>query len=72
MSRAESLANRIEEGAAQLAAFAEGLSEAEWRAPGSPNSSDRRTWRRRSSLSPAAGAADASAAAVAASLNGAP
>jgi DinB family protein len=31
--RAESLANRIEEGAAGLAAFAEGLSEAEWRAP---------------------------------------
>jgi hypothetical protein len=29
--RAESLANRIEEGAAGLAAFAEGLSEAEWR-----------------------------------------
>ncbi len=28
--RAESLANRIEEGAANLAAFAEGLSEAEW------------------------------------------
>ena len=43
MSRAESLANRIEEGAAQLAAFAEGVSEAEWRAPGSPNSSDRRS-----------------------------
>jgi hypothetical protein len=31
--RAESLANRIEEGAAGLAAFAEELSEAEWRAP---------------------------------------
>jgi hypothetical protein len=30
--RAESLANRIEEGAAGLAAFAEGLSEADWRA----------------------------------------
>lgn len=29
--RAESLANRIEEGAAALAAFVEGLSEAEWR-----------------------------------------
>ena len=29
--RAESLANRIEEGAAGLAAFAEGLSDAEWR-----------------------------------------
>ena len=43
MSRAESLAKRIEEGAAQLAAFAEGLSEAEWRAPGSPSSSDRRS-----------------------------
>jgi DinB superfamily len=43
MSRAESLAKRIEEGAAQLAAFAEGLSEAEWRAPGSPSSSDLRS-----------------------------
>jgi DinB superfamily len=31
--RAKSLADRIEEGAAGLAAFAEGLSEAEWRAP---------------------------------------
>ncbi len=31
--RAESLADRIEEGAAALAAFAEGLSEAEWRTP---------------------------------------
>jgi len=31
--RAESLAGRIEEGAAGLAAFAEGLSEAEWRTP---------------------------------------
>jgi len=31
--RAELLANRIEEGAARLAAFAEGLSEAEWRTP---------------------------------------
>ena len=31
--RAESLADRIEEGAAGLAAFAEWLSEAEWRAP---------------------------------------
>jgi hypothetical protein len=30
--RAELLADRIEEGAAGLAAFAEGLSEAEWRA----------------------------------------
>ncbi|MBA3765863.1 MAG: DinB family protein [Acidobacteria bacterium] len=29
--RAEALADRIEEGAARLAAFAEGLSEAEWR-----------------------------------------
>jgi hypothetical protein len=33
--RAESLADRIEEGAAGLAAFAEGLSEAEWRRRGS-------------------------------------
>jgi hypothetical protein len=31
--RAESLAARIEEGAASLAAFVEGLSEAEWRTP---------------------------------------
>src|SRR6476660_8785397 len=31
--RAASLADRIEEGAAGLAAFVEGLSEAEWRAP---------------------------------------
>jgi ubiquinone/menaquinone biosynthesis C-methylase UbiE len=38
--RAESLADRIEEGAAGLAAFAEGLSEAEWRTPVS--GSDRR------------------------------
>jgi hypothetical protein len=39
--RAELLAARIEEGAAGLAAFAEGLSEAEWRTPVS--GSDRRT-----------------------------
>jgi hypothetical protein len=39
--RAESLADRIEEGAAGLAAFAEGLSEAEWLTPVS--SSDRRS-----------------------------
>jgi DinB superfamily len=38
--RAEALADRIEEGAALLAAFAEGLSEAEWRTPVS--STDRR------------------------------
>ena len=31
--RAELLADRIEEGAARLAAFAEGLSEEEWRTP---------------------------------------
>jgi hypothetical protein len=31
--RAEQLADRVEEGAAGLAAFAEGLSEAEWRTP---------------------------------------
>ena len=40
-SRAESLADRIEEGAAGLAAFAEGLSEEEWRTPVS--STDRRS-----------------------------
>jgi len=39
--RAETLAARIEEGAALLAAFAEGLSEAEWRIPVS--STDRRS-----------------------------
>jgi len=39
--RAELLANRIEEGAAGLAAFAEGLSDAEWRKPMS--ATDRRT-----------------------------
>jgi hypothetical protein len=39
--RAESLANRIEEGAAALAAFAEKLSEAEWKTPVSAK--DRRT-----------------------------
>jgi hypothetical protein len=39
--RAELLADRIEEGAAVLAAFAEGLSEAEWRAPVS--ATDRRS-----------------------------
>jgi hypothetical protein len=39
--RAESLAARIEEGAAGLAAFAEGLSDAEWDTPTSPT--DRRT-----------------------------
>src|SRR5215813_8790832 len=38
--RSELLAKRIEEGAAGLAAFAEGLSEEEWRTPVS--SSDRR------------------------------
>ena len=39
--RAEFLANRIEEGAASLAAFAERLSDAEWRTPMSAK--DRRT-----------------------------
>lgn len=39
--RAESLAARIEEGAARLAAFAEGLSDAEWRTPAS--ATDHRT-----------------------------
>jgi len=41
--RAESLADRIEQGAAALAAFAEGLSEAEWRTPMSGGGSDRRS-----------------------------
>lgn len=40
--RSELLADRIEEGAANLAAFAEGLSEAEWCAPGSNTGNDRR------------------------------
>src|SRR6058998_3363092 len=39
--RASSLADRIEEGAATLAAFAEGLSETEWRTPVS--ATDRRS-----------------------------
>jgi SAM-dependent methyltransferase len=39
--RAEALASRIEEGAAELAAFAEGLSDSEWRTPIS--ATDRRT-----------------------------
>ncbi|HUC39826.1 MAG TPA: DinB family protein [Gemmatimonadales bacterium] len=41
--RAASLADRIEEGAAGLAAFAEGLSEAEWRTPMSGGGKDRRS-----------------------------
>src|SRR5262245_23319500 len=40
-TRAESIAARIEEGAACLAAFAEGVSEAEWRTPVS--ATDRRS-----------------------------
>jgi hypothetical protein len=39
--RAELLARRLEEGAARLAAFAEGLSEAEWETPATPT--DHRT-----------------------------
>jgi len=41
--RAEALADRIEEGAAGLAAFVEGLSDAEWRTPMSKSGSDRRS-----------------------------
>ena len=41
--RAESLAARIEEGAAGLAAFAEALSEAEWRSPVSSGGKDSRS-----------------------------
>ncbi len=41
--RAEVLADRIEEGAAGLAAFAEGLTDAEWRTPMSSGGADRRT-----------------------------
>ena len=41
--RAESLAARVEEGADGLAAFAEGLSETEWRTPISRSGSDRRS-----------------------------
>ena len=40
--RSELLANRIEEGAAGLAAFVEGLSEAEWRTPMSGAGKDAR------------------------------
>lgn len=36
-TRAKALAERIEQGAAQLAAFAEGLSDADWRAPVLPD-----------------------------------
>ena len=42
-SRAELLAARIEEGAAGLAAFVEGLSDAEWRTPISRNGRDGRS-----------------------------
>ncbi len=42
-SRAEALADRIELGAAGLAAFAEGLSEAEWRTPVSEGGRDGRS-----------------------------
>jgi hypothetical protein len=41
-SRAAALADRIEEGAGTLAAFAEGLSDAEWRTPMSGSGTDRR------------------------------
>ena len=41
--RAAALAKRIEQGAAELAAFAEQLNDAEWRRPLSENGSDRRT-----------------------------
>ncbi|HEX8185591.1 MAG TPA: methyltransferase domain-containing protein [Blastocatellia bacterium] len=41
--RAELLADRIEEGAAALAAFAEGVSEAEWHEPMPGSGSDRRS-----------------------------
>ena len=41
--RAELLAARIEEGAAGLAAFAEGLSETEWRTPVSAGGRDHRS-----------------------------
>lgn len=41
-TRAELLAARIEEGAASLAAFAEGLSEKEWRTPVGANGRDKR------------------------------
>lgn len=39
--RAEALADRIEQGAAELAAFAEGLSEKDWQTPGT-SGNDRR------------------------------
>jgi len=41
--RAEALAARLEEGAAGLAAFAEGLSEADWRTPVSGSGRDSRS-----------------------------
>ena len=42
MNRSEKLAARIEQGAAELAAFAEGLSDAEWRTPVNNGGKDRR------------------------------
>jgi hypothetical protein len=42
-ARAEALASRVEEGAAGLAAFVEGLSEAEWRVPVPGSGRDGRT-----------------------------
>ena len=42
-SRAEALAARIEEGADELAAFAEGLSETEWATPVTDHGTDRRS-----------------------------
>lgn len=41
-ARAEALAKRIEQGAAQLAAYAEKLSDSEWRTPVSPGRGDLR------------------------------
>ena len=41
--RAESLADRIEEGADGLAAFVQGVSDAEWRTPMAGSGSDRRS-----------------------------
>ena len=40
--RSNSLADRIEQGAAELARFAEGLTDADWKKPGSPAGTDKR------------------------------
>ena len=42
--RSNALADRIEQGAAELAKFAESLSDADWKKPGSKHCSASRSW----------------------------